>query len=73
MNKKYKVVNVYSGYGENDICGVDVVEGKSLNLQLIDIFDPVIGKVEKDYGKTATRSFIRDMFDEVHQNQHLAS
>jgi LysM repeat protein len=36
---------------------------KSLNLQLIDIFDPVIGKVEKDYGKTATRSFIRDMFD----------
>ena len=30
MNKKYKVVNVYSGYGEMDICGVDVVEGKSL-------------------------------------------
>jgi len=36
---------------------------KSLNLQMIDIFDPVIGKVEKDYGKSATRSFIRDMFD----------
>ena len=30
MNKKYKVVGVYSGYGEMDIMGVDVEEGKSL-------------------------------------------
>ena len=30
MNKKYKVVNVYSGYGEMDFNGFDVVEGKSL-------------------------------------------
>ena len=30
MMKKYKVVGVYSGYGEMDIMGVDVEEGKSL-------------------------------------------
>ena len=30
MMKKYKVVGVYSGYGEMYIKGVDVEEGKSL-------------------------------------------
>lgn len=28
--KKFKIVNVYSGYGEMGIEGIDVVEGKSL-------------------------------------------
>ena len=28
--KKFKVVEVYSGYGEMGIEGIDVVEGKSL-------------------------------------------
>ena len=30
MNKKYKVVNVYSGYGEMSINGVDEMMGESL-------------------------------------------
>jgi hypothetical protein len=48
MKNKYKVVNVYSGYGENDICGVDVVEGKSLKDVCIKLLEEKKLKVKGD-------------------------
>ena len=39
MNRKYKVVNVYSGYGEMSINGFEVVEGKSLKDVCISLLE----------------------------------
>ncbi len=48
MNKKYKVVNVYSGYGEMDFNGFDVVEGKSLKDVCIKLLEEKKKRFEDD-------------------------
>ena len=36
---------------------------KSLDVQVMEIFDPITGKTGKEMGKSSSRSFIKDMFD----------
>ena len=48
MNKKYKVVNVYSGYGEMDFNGFDVVEGNSLKDVCISLLEEKKKRFEDD-------------------------
>ena len=37
--------------------------GKSLDVQIMESFDPITGKTGKEMGKSSSRSFIKDMFD----------
>jgi len=48
MNKKYKIVNVYTGYNENDILGVNVVEGNSLKDVCIKLLEEKKLKLKED-------------------------
>jgi len=36
---------------------------KSLDMQILEYFDPVTGKTKKDFGKSSSRTFIKDMLD----------
>jgi len=36
---------------------------KSLELQLMEHFDPITGKTRKDFGKSSSRTFMKDFFD----------
>ena len=36
---------------------------KSLDLQIMEYFDPVTGKTKKDFGKSSSRTFMKDMMD----------
>lgn len=35
----------------------------SLDMQILEYFDPVTGKVKKDFGKSSSRTFLKDMLD----------
>jgi len=48
MNKKYKVVGVYSGYGEMSINGVDDVKGNSLKDVCISLLEEKKKRFEED-------------------------
>ncbi len=43
--------------------GVYSVGPKSLNIQMMEYFDPITGKTEKDFSKSASRTFTKDMLD----------
>ena len=43
--------------------GIYQLGPKSLNIQLTEIFDPVTGKVKKDFGKSTSRTFLKDTLD----------
>ena len=58
MNKKYKVVGVYSGYGEMDINGVDVVEGKSLKDVCIKLLEEKKKRFEDDDSVSYFEEFV---------------
>jgi hypothetical protein len=36
---------------------------KSLDLQIMEYFDPITGKTKKDFGKSSSRTFMKDMMD----------
>ena len=36
---------------------------KSLDIQMMEYFDPITGKTKKDFSKSASRSFLKDMLD----------
>ena len=36
---------------------------KSLDMQMMEHFDPITGKTRKDFSKSASRSFVKDMLD----------
>lgn len=36
---------------------------KSLDIQMMEYFDPITGKTKKDFSKSASRSFLKDMMD----------
>ena len=36
---------------------------QSLDMQILEYFDPITGKVKKDFGKSSSRTFIKDMVD----------
>jgi len=36
---------------------------KSLNMQLMENFDPITGKTSNDFGKSTSRTFMKDFFD----------
>lgn len=36
---------------------------KSLDLQMMEYFDPITGKTKKDFGKSSSRTFMKDMLD----------
>lgn len=36
---------------------------KSLDIQMMEYFDPITGKTKKDFSKSASRTFIKDMMD----------
>lgn len=36
---------------------------KSLDLQMMEIFDPITGKTSKDFGKSSSRTFVKDFLD----------
>jgi hypothetical protein len=36
---------------------------KSLNLQMMEHFDPITGKTRKDFGKSSSRTFMKDFMD----------
>jgi len=43
--------------------GVYSLGPKSLNIQMMEYFDPVTGKTKKDFSKSASRTFTKDMVD----------
>ena len=49
--KNYKIVNVYSGYGEMSINGVDDVKGKSLKEVCIKLLEEKKKRFEDDNGE----------------------
>lgn len=51
MNKKYKVVNVYSGYGEMSINGVDEMMGESLKDVCIKLLEEKKKRFKEDEGE----------------------
>ena len=58
MNKKYKVVGVYSGYGEMDIMGVDVDEGESLKDVCIKLLEEKKKRFEDDDSVSYFEEFV---------------
>lgn len=36
---------------------------KTLDLQIMEYFDPIIGKTKTDFGKSTSRTFLKDFFD----------
>jgi hypothetical protein len=49
--------------GELITTGVYSRGPKSLTLQMMEIFDPVTGKTRKDFGKSSSRTFMKDFLD----------
>lgn len=43
--------------------GIYQLGPKSLNIQMTEIFDPVTGKVKKDFGRSTSRTFLKDILD----------
>lgn len=43
--------------------GIYSVAPKSLLVQIIEYMDPITGKTKKDFGKSTSRNFIKDLFD----------
>ncbi len=43
--------------------GIYSVGPKSLDLQIMEYFDPIIGKTKSDFGKSTSRTFLKDFFD----------
>jgi hypothetical protein len=43
--------------------GIYSVGPKSLELQMMEYFDPIIGKTKADFGKSTSRTFLKDFFD----------
>jgi len=43
--------------------GIYTYGPKSLDLQMMERFDPITGKTGKDFGKAGSRSFLKDMLD----------
>ena len=43
--------------------GIYTLGSKSLNMQLMEAFDPITGKTDKDFGKSTSRTFIKDLLD----------
>jgi len=43
--------------------GVYSIGPKSLNIQMMEYFDPITGKTQKDFSKSASRTFTKDMLD----------
>lgn len=43
--------------------GIYTYGPKSLDLQIMERFDPITGKTGKDFGKAGSRSFLKDMLD----------
>ena len=38
---------------------------KSLTLQMMELFDPITGKTGKDFGKSSSRTFVKDFLDSL--------
>jgi LysM repeat protein len=49
--------------GELITTGVYSRGPKSLMLQMMEIFDPITGKTKKDFGKSSSRTFMKDFMD----------
>jgi hypothetical protein len=43
--------------------GIYQLGPKSLNIQLVERFDPVVGKTKKDFGKSTSRTRFKDLLD----------
>lgn len=43
--------------------GIYTVGPKSLNVQIMEYFDPITGKTEKDFSKSSSRTLLKDMAD----------
>jgi hypothetical protein len=43
--------------------GIYQLGPKSLNIQMTEIFDPITGKVKKDFGRSTSRTFLKDTLD----------
>ena len=58
MNKKYKVVGVYSGYGEMSIEGIDEVKGESLKDVCIKLLEEKKKRFEDEDGVSYFEEFV---------------
>jgi hypothetical protein len=56
-------MTAYKATVELSAKGIYQLGPKSLLLQMMEVFDPVTGKTKKDFGKSTSRTFIKDMLD----------
>lgn len=56
-------MTAYKATVELSAKGIYQLGPKSLLLQMMELFDPVTGKTKKDFGKSTSRTFIKDMLD----------